>query len=519
MTSASTTATTKPAGLAGQVVPNVLSSIVVFLVALPLCMGIAIASGVPPAAGLITGVIGGIIVGFLAGSPLLVSGPAAGLAVLVFELVRDHGLLALGPVVLLAGALQLAAGIFRVGLWFRMVAPAVIHGMLAGIGILIVASQLHVMLDAKPLAGGLQNFGAFPGRVIDTVQSGDGVAAGLLGLGTIAIMILWEKFKPAKLRLVPGALLAVITATLAAQLGALDVARVELPESLIGSMTIIDGAGLSMMLDPALIGIALAFAFIASAETLLSAAAVDSMHTGPRTKYDKELVAQGVGNMLCGAAGALPMTGVIVRSAANVQAGATSRMSTILHGSWLLGFVVLLPWLLRMAPIAALAGILVFTGFKMINPKQLKELAHFGKGTLAVFIATTLTIVATDLLMGVAAGIALSLLLMSLRAAYLHVNIKVNEADKTAALKLTGSATFLNVPRLSEVLDSVPDNTRVVVNIDRLRMIDHACLVLLRDWDRTAPARGCRLDVDWKTLEALSEAGDKRGRVQGLTST
>ena len=503
----------------GQIAPNILSSIVVFLVALPLCMGIAIASGVPPAAGLITGVIGGIVVGAFAGSPLLVSGPAAGLAVLVFELVRDHGLVALGPVVLLAGAMQLAAGLFKVGLWFRMVAPAVIHGMLAGIGILIIASQLHVMVDAKPLAGGLQNFGALPGRIWDVVTSKQGLEAGLLGLGVIAVMIGWEKFKPAKLKLVPGALLAIILATVIAQVAQLDVARVNLPENLFGSIEFVGSSGLAMLLDPTLLGIALAFAFIASAETLLSAAAVDSMHTGPRTKYDCELCAQGIGNMLCGFAGALPMTGVIVRSAANVQAGATSRLSTILHGTWLLGFVVLLPWLLRMAPIAALAGILVFTGFKMINPKQLRELAHYGKGTLAVFLATALMIVATDLLMGVAAGIALSLLFMALRAAYLHVGLKKDEATKTATLRLTGSATFLNVPRLSEVLDSVPDGTTVTVDMEKLRMIDHACLVLLQDWSRTAHARGCKLVVDWQALEALSEAGSKRGRVQGLTTT
>lgn len=496
---------------------NVISSIVVFLVALPLCMGIAIASGVPPVTGLITGVVGGILVGLFAGSPLMVSGPAAGLAVLVFELVREHGIVALGPVVLLAGLIQWVSGMFRLGVWFRVVSPAVVSGMLAGIGIIIVASQMHVLFDATPFPTGLQNFAKLPSRLAGALAQREGHVAGLLGVSTIIIMIAWEKLRPKSLRLLPGALVAVVTATLIAQLADLPVARIELPDDLWAAIQPVDGAALASLLKPALLISALAFAFIASAETLLSAAAVDRMHHGPRTQYDRELSAQGLGNMICGALGALPMTGVIVRSAANVQAGASSRLSTVLHGSWLLLFVLLLPWLLKMTPVTALAGILIFTGAKMINPGQLREFANYGRGSVVVFVSTALMIVATDLLTGVVVGLALSLLRLGLRAAILHISLKEGDADDQFVLRLVGSATFLSVPRIAQALDSVPPGCTLHLDIERLRHIDHACLVLLTDWARTAPITKRRLVVDQEELELRSESNGRRTLVQELS--
>ncbi|HEV7778650.1 MAG TPA: SulP family inorganic anion transporter, partial [Luteibacter sp.] len=321
-------------GLFGR---DLLGSVVVFLVALPLCMGIAIASGMPPSAGLISGIVGGLVVGFIAGSPLQVSGPAAGLAVLVFELVRTHGVVALGPVVLLAGLIQLVAGVCRVGVWFRMTSPAVVAGMLSGIGILIVASQSHVLLDAIPLAKGMENFAALPGAVLEAL-GGTGMAALSVGLATIAIMLGWEKLRPARLKAVPGALLAVVALTAVVQYFDIAVNTVDVPSNLASAISLPSFGSLFGLFDSALIVAAVTFAFIASAETLLSAAAVDRMHDGERTNYDRELAAQGIGNMLCGFLGALPMTGVIVRSAANVQAGSATRMATVFHGGWILLF-------------------------------------------------------------------------------------------------------------------------------------------------------------------------------------
>ena len=490
-------------GLFGR---DLLGSIVVFLVALPLCMGIAIASGMPPAAGLITGIIGGMVVGVFAGSPLQVSGPAAGLAVLVFELVREHGVVALGPVVLLAGLIQIAAGLCKVGVWFRMCSPAVVAGMLSGIGVLIVASQLHVLIDGIPKARGLENFAALPGAVIDAVQGDSGsLVAMAVGIGTIAIMLGWEKLRPAKLRFVPGALLAVVSLTAIVQVMDLSVKKVDVPSNLFAAVSMPTWGSLSGLLEPSLLIAALTFAFIASAETLLSAAAVDRMHEGARTKYDRELTAQGVGNMLCGLLGALPMTGVIVRSAANVQAGSATRMATIMHGAWILVFALLLPWLMRMTPVACLAGILVFTGIKMVNFKQVKALAVYGKGTAWIYVATTVAIVATDLLAGVLVGFALSLFRLALHSSRLKVGLDHHDEPGTASLRLEGSATFLRVPSVARTLERVPPNTRLQLVVDRLHHVDQACLELLREWSRNASSRGCELVVDWQQLNQRVE--------------
>ncbi|WP_266158130.1 SulP family inorganic anion transporter [Dyella silvatica] len=494
-------------GLFGR---DFLGSVVVFLVALPLCMGIAIASGMPPATGLITGIIGGLVVGAIAGSPLQVSGPAAGLAVLVFELVREHGIVALGPVVLLAGVIQIAAGLSRAGIWFRMTSPAVVAGMLSGIGVLIVASQAHVMLDALPKARGLENFIALP-EALRTAFSGEGtgLTAMMVGLGTIAIMLGWEKLRPAKLRFVPGALLAVVALTAAVQAFGLNVNKVDVPSNLFAAITLPSLTSLGGLLEPSLIVAAITFAFIASAETLLSAAAVDRMHDGARTNYDRELTAQGVGNVLCGFLGALPMTGVIVRSAANVQAGSATRMATIMHGGWILVFAMLLPWLMRMTPVACLAGILVYTGVKMINFKQVKSLAIYGKGTAAIYVATTVAIVATDLLAGVLIGFALSLFRLALLSSRLKVDLDHHDEPGHASLHLEGSATFLKVPSMARTLERVPPNTRLQLVMDRLHHVDQACLELLRDWSRNASTKGCELVVDWQELELRVE-GVKR---------
>lgn len=485
---------------------DLLGSIVVFLVALPLCMGIAIASGMPPAAGLISGIVGGLVVGLIAGSPLQVSGPAAGLAVLVFELVREHGVIALGPVVLLAGLIQVAAGLCRVGIWFRMTSPAVVAGMLSGIGILIVASQAHVMLDAKPMARGLENFAAFPAALKQAFSGqGTGLAALGVGLSTIAIMLGWEKLRPQKLRFVPGALLAVVAVTAFVQFQGVNVNKVDVPSNLLSAVSLPTFASLGSLMEPSLLIAALTFAFIASAETLLSAAAVDRMHEGARTNYDRELTAQGVGNMLCGFLGALPMTGVIVRSAANVQAGSATRMATVMHGGWLLVFAMLLPWLMRMTPVACLAGILVFTGTKMVNFKQVKQFAAYGKGTALIFVATTVAIVATDLLAGVLVGFAISLFRLALLSSRLKVNLGEHTEPGSRSLHLTGIATFLKVPSMARTLEQVPPNTRLHVVMDELQHVDQASFELLRDWSRNAGSRGCELVVDWNELERRVE--------------
>lgn len=481
------------------------ASIVVFLVAMPLCMGIAIASGVPPEKGLITGIIGGIIVGLLAGSPLQVSGPAAGLAVIVFEIVQEQGLSALGPILILAGIIQVIAGLLRVGGWFRAISPAVVHGMLAGIGVIIAVGQFHVLFDDKPLANGVQNLVAMPGQILGLTNQ-DAATAFAVGIITIVGMLGWEKIRPASMKLLPGALVGVVLATLVAFFLNLPVARVVVPESIVAAITLPEQGLLQQMMNPTVITTAIAIAFIASAETLLSAAAVDRMHDGVRTNYNRELSAQGVGNLLCGVAGALPMTGVIVRSSANVQAGGKTRLSTILHGIWILGFVALLPWLLREIPMAALAGILVVTGVRLVSVAHAKHLLHrYGPLPAVVWAATLIMVVATDLLTGVLVGIGLSLLELLPHVRRLRLGMDEGNRGDAHEVALHGTATFLSLPRLSEKLESVPAGNPVILNVERLLHIDHTCAEMVREWvDRR---RGTGASVE------LAGAGEKMRRL------
>ena len=479
-----------------------LASIVVFLVALPLCMGIAIASGAPPALGLITGIVGGLVVGSLAGSPLQVSGPAAGMAVLVYQLVNEHGLMMLGVVGLIAGALQLLAGVLKLGQWFRAISPSVIHGMLAGIGVLIFASQFHVMLDDAPRAGGLANIAAIPEAIIKVFPADGSVhhLAAMAGIITIATIILWNKFKPKRLSLLPGPLLGVIVGTTFALIFALPITLVAVPANLTDALNIPTTEALKAALDPDILTLGIVFAFVASAETLLCATAVDKMHIGVRTQYDKVLRAQGIGNLICGALGALPMTGVIVRSAANVEAGATSRISAILHGGWLLLAVVAFPFVLNEIPTAVLAAILVYTGYKLVNVAQIRKIAEFGRQELAIYFVTLIGVVAIDLLTGVILGFVLATL--KLVYTFSHLSIKVTHDAETnrSDVWMTGSATFFSIPQLSSALENAPRGAEVHIHVEKLDYIDHACLEMLASWEKLHHSTGGSLIVEWNEL-------------------
>lgn len=625
-----------------------LASIVVFLVALPLCMGIAIASGVPVAAGLITGIVGGIIVGTLSGVPLQVSGPAAGLTVIVYDIVQKHGLEMLGLAVLLAGAIQLVAGLLKMGQWFRAVSPAVIKGMLAGIGVLIFASQFHVMVDDRPKGNGIQNLitipdaiekgleiptfhdrnirefradmlrkvgelhrkqvslherlaehterintdgdnatvkienpkeyaaeqkkhteelaavvkelCAFEAKKIDGERSvaiceaaeaalaksrvavkdlenkglndqalkaqseaaealngllgnlkNHGLAAEL-GLLTIILILAWQAFAPRSLKLVPAALVAIVITTALAAIFVLPVLYVEVPDNLLEEFHIPTAAVLHNANWGDLIKLAILIAVVASAETLLCATAVDQMHTGPRAKYDKELFAQGVGNMVCGAVGALPMTGVIVRSSANLQAGGTSRMSAILHGLWLLLFVAALSALLRMIPTACLAAMLVYIGYKLVDIKSIKKLYEYGWGEVGIYVATVTTIVVLDLLKGVLIGIALAAVKLLHTFSRLKVRLVSDAATKTSKMQLEGAATFIRLPKLATRLEKVPAGHELHVEFEHLDYIDHACLDLLMSWAKQHESTGGKMCIDWDTLHANFRRELRAGR-------
>ncbi len=496
-----TRSASSPSSFSTTIGKDFLASIVVFLVALPLCMGIAIASGLPPTAGIITGIIGGIVVGFLAGSPLQVSGPAAGLTVVVLQLVQEHGVEMLGVIVLFAGLLQLAAGMLKLGQWFRAVSPAVIHGMLVGIGVLILVSQFHVMLDMKPIGTGVENLLGIPGALMSALTGGgQHLTAGLIGAVTIAIIFLWGSYAPKSVKLIPGPLIGVVVGMVLAALFQLNINYVQMPDNIWSETIFPTPERLMRIMEPAILVGAISIAFIASAETLLCATAVDQMHSGPRTKYDKELSAQGVGNTMCGALGVLPMTGVIVRSGANVEAGALTRNSAILHGFWLLIFASLIPFTLSYVPVATLAAVLVFTGYKLAYPKIVPTLMKFGKGEVVIFVVTVVTIVLTDLLKGVVLGLLLSL--GKLLYAFSHLAIRREEKpeENRVDLHLSGSATLIRLPMLARALEELKPDAKVHVHIEDLDYIDHACIDLLSSWDRQHKISGGSLDIEWDGL-------------------
>jgi MFS superfamily sulfate permease-like transporter len=492
-----------PAYLRGNFTKDLMASVVVFLVALPLCMGIAIASGVPPAYGIITGIIGGIVVGTLAGSPLQVSGPAAGLTVLIWQFVQAHGVAMLGAAVVIAGLIQIMAGLLKFGQWFRAISPAVIQGMLAGIGVLIIGSQTHVLVDDGPKGSGLNNLLSIPSAIwkgLVPIEGNTHHLAAYIGMLTIIIMVGW-KFAPQRLKIVPAPLLAVVVATGVAAFFKLPIYYVSVSGSFLSDIAgpSLETWARSWNLSILLGGVAIAL--IASAETLLCATAVDQMHQGSRTNYDRELFAQGVGNTLCGLLGSIPMTGVIVRSSANIEAGGRTRGSAIFHGIWLLAAVSLLPSLLNLIPTTSLAAILVFTGFKLVSPKAIRLLRQYGKSEVAIYAATVIAIVTTDLLKGVLFGLALSLGKLIYTFSHLEVKLIRNQPlEGQMTMELRGAATFVRLPRLAAALESVPGSMHLHIVLDKLDYIDHACIDLLSNWEKQHEAGGGQIIMEWDKL-------------------
>jgi MFS superfamily sulfate permease-like transporter len=410
--------------------------------------------------------------------------------------------------------------VLRLGQWFRAVSPAVIHGMLAGIGVLIFASQFHVMLDDAPRGSGIDNLLSIPEAVWRGLAPGPDAThhyAARIGVLTILVLVGWKSLTPRRLRVVPAPLVAVLAATAATAALGLPIRQVDLPASLLAAVHYPSLAGLdSLTVWQSLLLAAVSIAFIASAETLLSAAAVDQMHQGPRTRYDRELVAQGVGNMVSGMMGGLPMTGVIVRSAANVEAGARSSKSEILHGVWLLLFVTVFPGLLRWIPTASLAAILVYTGYKLVDLKVARALWGYGKGEALIYVVTVLGIVVTDLLTGVLVGVALSLLKLVVVFSRLEVRVEDQPDNGRTTLFLEGNATVINLPKLAAALEAVPPNRELHVHFERLGYIDHACLDLLMNWEKQHEASGGSLVLDWDSLTARFHEYGKNGNGSGL---
>ncbi|MDG9726621.1 MULTISPECIES: SulP family inorganic anion transporter [unclassified Streptomyces] len=463
------------------------ASLVVFLVALPLCVGVAVASGVPAELGLVTGIVGGIVTGFLPGSSLQVSGPAAGLTVLVFGAVDAYGLPALGVIVLAAGLIQLAMGALKLGRWFRAISLSVVEGMLAGIGLVLIAGQLYSAAGLEAPASGIDKLTGLPGAAADALGSTEALTSLALGAGTIAVMVLWKRL-PKRVRTVPGALAAVGLATAVTAVFGLSVATVEV-NGLLDSIQPPGADAFGELVNVGVLGTIVAFTLIASAESLFSAAAVDRLHNGPRTEYNKELMAQGAGNTVCGLLGALPMTAVIVRSSANVGAGARTKASRVLHGVWLLLFAALLPSALALIPLPALAGILVHAGWKLIPFRGIVSLWRGHRGEALILVVTAVSIVAVNMFEGVLIGLALSVAKTAWEASHLKLEI-VDKGAGPIQAHLSGNATFLRLPKILESLEALPQDRPVELDLSGLHHLDHACRTALENWAERHSAIG-----------------------------
>jgi carbonic anhydrase len=463
------------------------ASLVVFLVAVPLSMGIAVASGAPLVAGLIAAAVGGIVAGAVGGSAIQVSGPAAGLTIIVAGLVATYGWRLTCLITLLAGAIQIALGAFRIARAALAVSPAVVHGMLAGVGVTIALSQLHVVLGGAPQSSAVDNLAELPRQIAE-----NHTPAVAIGLMAIAIMAVWPRLPDlgrVRPRAVPAALVAVAATTAAAVLLDWPVERVTLPDSLADAWTgpVLPAAD---QVHGVIVGAA-TVALVAGVESLLCAVAVDRLHDGPRADLNRELVGQGAANMASGALGGLPVAGVIIRSSTNARAGARTPLSTILHGVWVLVFVLLFASAVEQIPLAALAGLLVFIGLQMAGPARLRDLSrHREAGT---YLATMAGVVVLGLLEGVVLGFALAMI-MALRR-LTRLTVITEETDGRWHVVVQGSLTFLGVPRLASTLRTVPAGTHVDLDL-HVDFMDHAAFESIHAWRVDHERTGGRVDID-----------------------
>ncbi|WP_051789828.1 SulP family inorganic anion transporter [Streptomyces sp. NRRL S-1022] len=467
------------------------AAVAVFLIALPLSLGIALATGAPLQAGLVAAAVGGIVAGRLGGCPLQVSGPAAGLTVVTADLIHRYGWRVTCGITVLAGLAQLGLGCLRVARGALAVSPAVVHGMLAGIGLTIAVAQLHIVLGGSPDSSVLANLRQLPAQLVRL----DPAAVSMSTL-TLALLMAWPRL-PGRagrlLRRVPAALVAVTGASLTAAFAGLTLPRVELPSWHSHAL-----AGLPE--GPAL-GIAAAVlttTLVCSVQSLLGAVAVDKLvaarpgpqsHVG-RSDLDRELLGQGAANIVSGALGGLPIAGVAVRSTANVKSGAVSRNSTMLHGVLVVVAALLMVPVLEEIPLASLAALVMAVGIQMVSLHHIRTVTRHRE--VPVYAATTLGVVALGVLQGVLLGIAVAVALALHRLA--RTRITHEEKEGVHHVQIRGQLTFLAVPRLSRTLHLVPQGAHAVVELDGSFM-DHAAYESLQDWRSSHSARGGTADL------------------------
>jgi len=493
------------------------ASIVVFLVALPLCLGIALASGAPPIAGLIAGVIGGLVVGSLSGSSLGVSGPAAGLAVIVYngiETMPTFEIFALAVVI--GGVVQVLLGLARAGVLALFVPTSVVSGMLAAIGIIICLKQLPhaVGYDEEP-EGSLQFVtDSSHNTVSNLLQMFDNFqpTATLISIVGLGLLLLWEaKFIKSKQwsHLVPAPLLVVVMGVLVYHFTKGTPWELS-PDHLVQIPLLTDGQGLStfftfpdfsavLRMDVWKLGITLAI--VASIETLLCVDATDKLDPEHRlTPTNRELFAQGTGNICSGLVGGLPITQVIVRSSANIQSNAKSKLSAILHGVWLVITILAIPHILNMIPLASLAAILLVVGYKLAKPSTFINIAKKRDHQFLPFIITVLAIVFTDLLIGIGIGLTVAMI----NILWNHFSrptdsIEKDEDLKTITITLCSDVTFLHRLGISKTIADVPDDYHICIDAQHSKSIDPDVQEVLDDLQSKSTAKGRKFEILTKT--------------------
>jgi carbonic anhydrase len=485
------------------------ASIVVFLVAVPLCLGIALASGAPFFSGLIAGIVGGIVIGVISNSHLSVSGPAAGLTAIVLASIIQLGAFETFLVaVVLAGVLQLILGFLKAGSIANYFPGNVIKGMLTAIGIIIILKQIpHAFGYDKNAEGNLSFFGTDGNNTFSALLeplSKIHLGVTIITAVALTILILWEKPFMKKMRVVPGALVAVIVSVLLNTLfqaafptlavSADHLVQVPVANSVSEFLGFFTFPDFSKAMNADVIMVAITLAAVASIETLLCIEAVDKMDPQRRiTSQNRELKAQGIGNIVSGLLGGLPVTSVIVRSTANVNAGAKTKMSTILHGTLILVCAALIPFLLNKIPLGALAAILLVTGYKLAKISIFKQMFANGKYQWAPFMVTVIAIVFTDLLTGVGMGLVASIfaiLLGNLKNSY-YFHKKKHHEGEVIHIYLSEEVSFLNKASIKLTLDKLPENSDVIIDANKSNYIDFDVLELIREFkDIKAPQKG-----------------------------
>lgn len=488
------------------------ASIVVFLVALPLCLGIALASGVPLFSGLIAGIIGGLVVGTLSHSSTSVSGPAAGLVVIVLNALDTLGTIeGFMLAVVIAGVLQLVLGFAKAGIVGLYFPSAVIKGMLAAIGLILILKQIPHLIGFDKDAFGEMEFLQRDGSntftaIIDAVENMQ-VGSALIGFFSLALMFLWAKPAIKKIPIIkdiPGGVLVVVVGVLFNLLFKLFLPDLAIDSSHLVSLPVVtDFDGLrSEMIHPdwSMLGnidvyiVAVTLAIVASLETLLSLEAADRLdHENRHSPQNPELKAQGIGNIISGLVGGLPITAVIVRSSTNIEAGAKTKLSAILHGFFLLVAVALIPGVMQMIPLASLAAILIYVGYKLTKPAIYRTYLKMGNKQFIPFIATVVSILFTDLLIGILIGMSIGIFYI-IRSNYHTPYTYMDETGKDGKtdqirIGLSEHVSFLNKADLRTTLDRIPDNSIVVLDGSRTKQIDHDALEVIHEFIDTAAKR------------------------------